>query len=303
MYALSLRRRIFLLPCKVMAKLLVVLSILGAEAALAGPGRPPFVVFDGLLYLGKPDTRAAGLVPIGGTGDLWRPDVSNETVDEARIRSEFERFRNSSGYYYLDIENWPLQSVSVGTRQQNIEKLTRVIDLARRTAPNMHLGFYGLLPGITYWPLLRHDGDYQDWLQVNRELDPIAGHVDMVFPSLYTFYDDLEGWKSYARQTLKEARRYGKPVYAFIWPQFHDGNPELRGQDVPPAFWRAELDLCAELADGVVLWGGWRAHWDESAPWWQETLAFMKTLKDANRATVTQSLDINGSVSATEQRH
>src|ERR1700730_11152719 len=162
MYALIRPRWIVCLPCKVFA-ILLAYWIVCPQAATAGAEYPtapkvhPFSLFDGLLYLGKPDLRPQGLVPIDWIGDLWLPGVSKETVDEVRVRSEFERFRNSSGFYYLDIENWPLQSVSVGTRQQNIEKLTRVIDLARRTAPNMHLGFYGILPGITYWPLLRHD--------------------------------------------------------------------------------------------------------------------------------------------------
>jgi sugar phosphate isomerase/epimerase len=282
---IRIRWAIFFL-CKV-SFILVAYSILGSQAATVEAEHPtgtvhPFPIFDGLLYLGKPDLRPLGLVPIAWIGALWRPGVSTETVDEVQVRTEFERLRNSSGFYYLDIENWPLLSVSVATRQQNIEKLARVIDLARRTAPNAHLGFYGLLPGITYWPLFRHDAEYREWLEVNRALDPLAGHVDAVFPSLYTYYDDLEGWKNYARQTLTEARRYGKPVYVFLWPQFHDSNPTLRGQEVPRAFWLAELELCAELADGIVLWGGWQGHWDENAAWWQETLTFMKTLKDVS---------------------
>ncbi len=264
--------------------ILAVCLILGTHLAAAGaePATgtvPRFPVFDGLLYLGKPDLRPHGLVPIAWIGDLWRPGVSTEIVDDLQVRSQFARVRNSSGFYYLDIENWPLLSVSVATRQQSIEKLMRVIDLARRTAPNARLGFYGLLPGTTYWPLFRHDAQYREWLDVNRELDPIAAHVDAVFPSLYTYYNDMAGWKDYARQTLTEARRYGKPVYVFLWPQYHDSNPELRGQEVPRAFWRAELNLCAEMADGIVLWGGWQGHWNEDAAWWQETLEFMKTLK------------------------
>jgi len=277
--------------------ILLACSMLGAGTTAAGTKhaaaetvRPtavavrPFPVFDGLLYLGKPDLRPQGLVPIVWIGDLWGPGVSKETVDEVRVRSEFERIRNSGGLYYLDIENWPVLSVSGTTRRQNIEKLTRVIDLARHAAPHAQLGFYGILPGITYWPLFRHDAEYRDWLDGNRALDPLAGHVDAIFPSLYTYYDDLEGWKNYARQTLSEARRYGKPVYVFLWPQFHDSNPDLRGKELPRAFWRSELDLCAQMADGIVLWGGWQGQWDERASWWQEVLAFMKTLENGSGA-------------------
>ena len=234
-----------------------------------------FVVFDGLLYRGKPDLRNRGLVPIAGSGNLWRPGVSTEGVDEVKIAAMFAPYRNSDGFYYLDIENWPLMSVTADVRLQNEKKLERVIDLAHRAAPHLRLGFYGILPTIVYWPLMRHDAEYLEWRSVNQQMDPLSNHVDAVFPSLYTFYSDLAGWKSYARQTLIEARRYGKPVYAFLWPQFHDSNAELGGHEVPPEYWRAELELCAELADGVVLWGGYQTPWDENAAWWRETQSFM----------------------------
>jgi hypothetical protein len=275
-------RSSFALPCRA-ALLLLAGAILGSHPSWAETPRP-FIVFDGLLYTGKPDTRARGLVPISWVGDIWRPGVPTDTVDAAQVRAVFEHEADKSGYYYLDIENWPLLSVSPATRRQNIAKLTQVIELARSALPSAHLGFYGLLPGITYWPLMRHDAAFAEWLQVNRDLEPLAGRVDAVYPSLYTFYDDVEGWKSYARQTLAEARRFGKPVYVFLWPQFHDSNPQLRGHDLPREFWRAELQLCAELADGVVLWGGWQTPWDERAAWWQETLAFMQTLPRGSRA-------------------
>jgi hypothetical protein len=237
---------------------------------------PQFMVFDGLLFLGKPDFRVRGLTPIGGSGELWRPGVSQDSIDEVRLRSLFEPYRTNTGFYYIDIENWPLRPAPVDARRKTIDKLATLVDVARATAPRMHLGFYGVLPDIAYWPLIRHDKEYDAWLEVNRELLVLANHVDAIFPSLYTFYDDLDGWSNYARQTLAEARRYGKPVYPFLWPEFHDSNPVLRGRKLQPDFWRAELDLCAKLADGIVLWGGWQQHWDEHAPWWQETLKFIQ---------------------------
>jgi hypothetical protein len=245
-----------------------------SRAAARSAGQPKFRVFDGLMYLGKPDLRPAGLTRINWIGDLWRAGVSHDEVDDVQVRALFAPLRTSRGYYYLDIENWGLLGVSDATRRRNIDKLTQVIDLARAAAPSLQIGFYGLLPGITYWPLQRHDDAYREWLMVNQQLEPLAQHVDAVFPSLYTFYLDLEGWQNYARQTLKAARRYGKPVYAFLWPEFHDST-DLAGQHVPDAYWRAELELCVELADGIVLWGGWQQQWNEKASWWRETRAFL----------------------------
>ncbi len=110
---------------------------------------------------------------------------------------------------------------------------------------------------------------------MDDELRPLARKVDILFPSLYTYYDDVEGWRTYARITLEEARRFGKPVYAFLWPEFHDSNEKLKGHYLPVDFWRMEMELCYELADGIVIWGGWQQTWDDHAPWWIETKAFL----------------------------
>jgi len=255
----------------------------------------PFIVFDGLLYAGKPDLRASGLVRLAGSGEIWRAGTSHDSVDGTAIATLLEPYRDSEGYFYFDIENWPLVEsspqveVSPEVRQQNIEKLRRVIDVARHSAPRMHFGFYGLMPGITYWSLVNHESPtwhdaiqaryYRTWHEVNQQLDSLAPHVDVVFPSLYTFYDDPKGWESYARQTLLEARRYGKPIYPFLWPEYHNSNAALRDHEIPPDVWRAELELCAKLADGVVLWGGYQKRWNENAPWWRETQAFIQEHK------------------------
>jgi hypothetical protein len=263
---------------------ILLLAIAVAFSSSLPAAQRPFVVFDGLQYSGKPDTTARGMVPITWVGDLWRPGVSKDSVDAVRINAIFAHLANPRGYYYLDIENWPLDR-SPDEREASMAKLSQVLDLARRTAPDARIGFYGLLPGIVYWPLIRHDRAYDQWLATNRRLDDLAQRVDAVFPSLYTFYEDVEAWKSYARQTLVEARRYRKPVYAFLWPEYHDSTV-LRGQLVPLPYWRAQLELCSELADGVVLWGGWGQRWNEDAAWWQESVGFAQRLRDAGRLAV-----------------
>jgi len=104
-------------------------------------------------------------------------------------------------------------------------------------------------------------------------------HADVVFPSLYTFYDNQAAWDIYAKGMIEEARRYNKPVYVFLWPEFHVSNILLRGTNIPAKFWRHQLEFCSALADGIVIWGGWKEKWNETADWWVETKLFMKTLK------------------------
>jgi hypothetical protein len=64
---------------------------------------------------------------------------------------------------------------------------------------------------------------FKAW-QANDAVAPIAAQADVLFPSIYTFYPDENGWQTYAIAQIKEARRIGpgKPVYVFLWPQFED---------------------------------------------------------------------------------
>jgi len=176
----------------------VLLTTIGSGVASSDESvRQQFVVFDGLLSPGKPDLRPTGLVPIGGSGNLWRPGHSHDDVDDAGVRSAIDMYRGRIKIFYIDIENWPLQGVAPSVRTANIEKLTRLADVTRGSATGMRIGFYGIMPGITYWPLVSRTGrepQYRDWKETNKELDTLATHVDVVFPSVYTFYDD-RSWK------------------------------------------------------------------------------------------------------------
>jgi hypothetical protein len=239
----------------------------------------PFVVFDGLLNPDKPDLRRFGLVELRGTGNVWRAGVSRDTVDERGVEQAVKYMATLGPSYYLDIENWPVIRAPDAVVNDSISKLIRVAEIARRTAPDRKFGFYGLLPQDVYWAVALNDSkSLAAWRRSNELTVSLAGHVDFVLPSLYTFYEDPEGWKRAAREVLVAARRYGKPVYPFIWPEYHDGNPKLAGKPLPRDYWRMQLELCREYADGVVVWGGFKKPWDKNAPWWLETQEFMKTL-------------------------
>jgi AcrR family transcriptional regulator len=134
-----------------------------------------------------------------------------------------------------------------------------------------------------YWrPIngLEHGGA-AEWRADNRRLAPIAAAVDVNMPSLYAYYDDRDGWVRQAKALVCEARRYSdKPVIAFIWPEFHPSS-KPSGTAIPGDYWRLQLETLADIADGVVIWGGYdlareRAEpWDANAPWWHETLDFL----------------------------
>lgn len=124
--------------------------------------------------------------------------------------------------------------------------------------------------------------NYVNWQKTNNALTPLANVVDIFFPACYTFNTDTLAWKNFVTAVVSEAKKYntGKHIYAYIWPQFHEGTG-LDLQFVPAAVWKFELETLYPLTDGVVIWSGNKAaggstiSWDENSPWWQETQAFI----------------------------
>ena len=252
---------------------------MAADVAVQSGPKQPFVVFDGLLYQGKPDLGRLGIVRIGGVNPPVVNNRSADTVDEAQVRATLQVLQGYTGVVYLDYEQWAISQIPAPQIADNIKKLVRVAQIAHQAIPSARIGYYGLLPCFDYWSLVKNDQkQIKLWQDCNVRLDPISDQVDVIFPSLYTFYNDPQGWDIFAAAQLQAARRYNKPVYAFLWPEFHVSNRLLKGKNVPGNFWRHQLEFCRARADGVVIWGGWQEQWDENAEWWIETKGFLAGL-------------------------
>ena len=246
-----------------------------------------FRVFDATQYHGKPDLSVYGIEKLTVIyGHFLWPDrkVTESVPPDDFLEARLREFGSRDGSpWCIDIEHWPVRGDDAEA-QRSIDRYLAVLQAARRVAPpGTPIGFYGVVPIREYHAALEPHADarWQRWLGQNIRLAPLAGAVDVIFPSLYTFYDDPEEWVRYAVEQLEMARRFGKPVYAFLWPQYHESN-RFQGLDYIDAdFWRLQLETVAEHADGVVIWGGWDfahrrpADWDEGAPWWLATRAFL----------------------------
>lgn len=244
-----------------------------------------FRLFDAMLFAGRPDTTKLGFQKLRIVDDheLWPPNgPSNDPPATAEIRKIVAAGVGPSGLLVIDIEHWNM--LSMATRDNAREKFIQTLDRFHEAAPGLKVGLYEILPSRNYWTALGQNGanGYRSWQADNNFAAPIVAHVDALFPSLYTFYPNEAGWVKYATENLREARRisHGKPIYCFLWPQYH-GNFLM----VPGDYWRAELDTCHRLADGIVIWGGYTMTngfaalpWRDDAPWWQATLEFVKTL-------------------------
>jgi hypothetical protein len=73
---------------------------------------------------------------------------------------------------------------------------------------------------------------------------------------------------------MTEAKQYGRPVYPFLWPQYHKS-----WKPIDRDFWRLQLETVFDNADGMVIWtpAKGKPRWNPVAPWWEETVDFLKT--------------------------
>jgi hypothetical protein len=245
-------------------------------------GAPCFRVFDALLFTGKPDLSAVGLEAAAVVEpDRWllAGQSSDQIPDEASIQKGLPAGYAASAILVLDSENWP-QSGKKDVVDASLNKFLTLLLRMRHVGFKGPIGYYGVPPNNDYWRAidLPTSQPYLAWQSENNQLQPLADSVDVFLPSLYTFYDDQDGWKRYAIANLSEARRLarGKPIYAFIWPQFHNSNKTLGLKLIPGKFWELQLQTIAQYADGAVIWGGWRLPWNEQAEWWQVTRQFLR---------------------------
>lgn len=261
-----------------------------------------FRVFDELLYTGKPPPDRLHLegIEVAYTHELFPGKVAAAEPHEPSVRAVARRAWQRRQILVLDVEHWPLdvRIASEAEVDASIEKHRRMIRWAHDERPDLKVGIYSFLPlrdyqaPVLYLRAMENEKDpvwqkhlpahmrrFEAWQKANDRLRPLAEEVDFVCPSLYTFHDDPDGWRKYAEANLREARRYGKPVYPFLWPQFHqgeNGENEFQGKHLSKEFWRAQLDIVRKNADGVVLWGGYQHRWDPQAPWWKATREFLE---------------------------
>jgi hypothetical protein len=256
-----------------------------------------FVVFDGNLFHSKPDLSRHGVKPlkiiyVREFGEEWYNGSGRmQPPDENKVKQLAREVGAKESLVAIDIEHWPLTG-DVITVHESVRKYKQVARWFHEAAPALPIGFFGIVPMSAYgWSLKGPESsEYKAWQQINDRLIPLAQEVDVVFPHAYTYYSqpDQAAWVRYAEENIKEARRYGKPVYVFLWFRYETLGLNA-GKDIPPSFWRLQLETVRKHADGVVIWGGWGSKgpeaWTEDAPWWQVTKQFVSQLDQSAPAT------------------
>ncbi|MER9962671.1 hyaluronidase [Mesorhizobium sp. M0045] len=265
-------------PSVIFFKAIFIICFLTGSGPATAQTSAPFKLFEAIQFTGGPDLQKFGFEHLT-IADRHRlgPDVPQSVHIQHALK-----LPRTNQYLSIDIENWPLEGPD---QASSLAKYQKTLSAFREADPSLKLGLYAVLPVRDYWRAIGHRGSRaaDDWKQQNTKIaSSLVPYVDVLFPSLYTFYGDKDAWVAYAQANIGEARRIsqGKPVYCFLWPQFHKTLALLPGD-----LWYAQLDTCRTLADGIVIWGTMRGgpsdgpvKWDEKAEWWQATLKFLREL-------------------------
>src|ERR1700730_15129897 len=272
-----------MLARKALAGILLCTVLPFSALAAAIPVAKCFGVYSALSYTNVPVSAQARMDPVivYDAFRWWGPNDPHDQLPKSQgLEKWILKEKALRQMLIVDLETWPQEGdrTEVNATVARLSALTTRIRTDGFTQP---IGIYGLPPINDYWRAIQPSNSQQfmAWQAANDVLAPLVDSVDALFPSVYTFYDDQNRWETYARANVAEARRLakGKPVYAFIWMQYHDSNPTLGGQLIPQDYWQRQLRVLSQIADGVVIWGGYKLNWDEEAGWWLATKDFLQT--------------------------
>jgi hypothetical protein len=253
-----------------------------------------FQWFDGTT----PRTRYAltniGLQDMIATSQQIFLDINDYYADEGETRAVARDAQATGRMICLDVERWKVDNRfhSEEVVAESVAIFSQVIGWIRDETPDVLVGVYSMFPVREYdtalYQLTVETQWTNSWSQgylptatkkyavmqaANDRLAELAARVDVIFPSIYAFYEDQAGWRRYAEHAISEARRYGKPVVPFVWARYHNSAPNgLAWQLLPDAYWELQLQTVRELADGVAIWAHQDDEWTANSTWVQ-TLA------------------------------
>ena len=191
-------------------------------------------------------------------------------VDEVHLTNKINRIypdKNASGICALDWEGKALAILEkADTNSKEFKEVfaeyMKALKIGQRLRPNVKWGHYGL-PGQNYW----HRNE--EWRKRAADLLPLFKEADIIFPSIYDFYDDSvasrEKDAAYVNDNvvlaLKMGARVNKPVLPFVWHRYHNSNPKKGYQLIPEDEFKSHLNAALNAKfknkqiDGLVWWG------------------------------------------------
>lgn len=250
-----------------------------------------FVVYQAWNYRNTPALDDEGIHPIRvvyeneltspAAGGIW-PFTGGRYFDKGKSATvALQTMAHPEEPVALDLESWG-HGCDATDRYAHAFRAFKAVNQASQ------VGMYGFGP-VPTWRLYRglQNGDATAGSSLETSeacYASVYAMMDISLPSLYTWGDDMASWKETAKRSIAMARRLnpGKPVLAFISPQYYATNPTLGLQFIPADVWKKELETLYPIADGVVIWasGKDKQHvaisFDRGMPWFKATEDFIK---------------------------
>lgn len=185
-----------------------------------------------------------------------------------------EALKNPSWPVSFDVEiNWPTSGQAL---TDSVNNYISAVNIFKTVNPQSPVSFYGLPPYPNAWKWSGVNGNTTfENVSKSTQYVSLANAVDYFSPSLYAYStDDTITWRKYADTMVNTIRKYysnTKPIYPYIWPQWHDGTNAL----IDTATWYYQLDYLYKHTQGAIIWSGTGYTWDGNAAWWQTTKKFM----------------------------
>src|SRR4051812_48012405 len=118
------------------------ISLLACQTSIASSAQNSFLVFDALLHYNKPNLRNFGMQPLPAVANIWRQNVSQQSVDVNGIAAALRLLPAQTDTIFIDIECWPLLQTSATARTASIKKFVQVAEAVRKLRPALKFGFY-----------------------------------------------------------------------------------------------------------------------------------------------------------------
>ncbi len=257
-----------------------------------GGGKKPFRVFDAIRWGDKPNLEPIGLEPIKFyyASSFFDPVPSraDKNFDPPK-NGVVEQIARSAppGLVVGDVEHmWPGNGLAMDPRGIDaFIEMTERFQAAKRD--NTKFGWYSSIP--RNYHDASEDYEHEDYRRWRRDVDksiPIINASDFLTLSLYTFYEDVDGWEKYARRNIEAGLDVsgGKPAFGVIWPLYHDSS-DRKYQLIEREYIEVQLEVMLDAGlDGVIIWTRSKERqlpWGDGPPFYKALVPFMKRIRAA----------------------
>lgn len=257
-----------------------------------GGGKKPFRVFDAIRWGGKPNLEPFGLEPVKFyyASSFFDPvpdrEDKNYNPPKPGVVEAIAR-QAPPGIVIGDVEHaWPGNGLAMVPEGIDMfVNMTERFQGAKRD--NTKFGWYSSIPRNYHDAIDPYDSSsYGRWRRDVDKSIPIIDRSDFLTLSLYTFYEDVDGWEKYARRNIEAGLDVsgGKPVYGVIWPLYHDSS-DRKYQLIEREYIEVQLEVMLDAGlDGAIFWTR-RAErdlpWGDGPPFWKALAPFIKRIRSA----------------------